>query len=749
MSSDEQAYLCLQNYCGITENPPTTGPTGSVGPTGPGLTGPTGVNLNTSSISTNQLLIYASLANHGITGSANIFISSATELVVDGKLTVTGLIDPTGLILTPQPSHPFAPTDSNYSKTLWISNTNILNLGTSTVRVNGSTGFTGPTGPSGPTGYFNKYYSSTQSVSINPQEGGTIDIFIEPNIAYIPGNSIRVLKNNDVNTYFNGIVSTYTTTSGYLAVSNINGVSGNYVGSAVYSVFLQGSNGVTGYIGSRGPTGPTGSGFVGFTGPTGQMGPTGDSGNGFTGPTGPTGSTGINGFTGPTGLFVTGYTGPAGQGSLGDTGPKGPTGSIGPFDSGLNPTYELASIGGSALNPSTNISFVSSGLYYTLGDAPQFYNKSIINIMSTSQWFNMGTGFDNVIKSITNINNDIYVCGDFSTAPPSTIVNRIAKWNGVSWSALGSGVNSNCFKILSSGNILYLTGNFTTAGGISANYIAKWDGSSWSALGVGLSGSGQSLAVASNNNLYVGGNFIRAGGNVVNRVAMWNGSTWSGLGTGMNNTTVHALAIGLDGTLYAGGDFTTAGGVSANYVARWNGSSWSSLGSGMNNTVKTLAIGSDGTLYAGGDFTSAGGATANYIAKWNGSTWSQVGSGLDANVYSIHISALGIVYVMCGYSTVYDTYGPLVWNGIGWYKLGKSGNLCYDTTTTPNGILYIAGQVDNVSTITVNNIAGYNLPTSVVGSFSPQSTLTLTGGYSSIDLQYISSSWCILNTFNC
>ena len=33
---------------------------------------------------------------------------------------------------------------------------------------------------------------------------------------------------------------------------------------------------------------------------------------------------------------------------------------------------------------------------------------------------------------------------------------------------------------------LYAGGYFTTAGGVSVKYIAKWDGSSWSALGSGM-----------------------------------------------------------------------------------------------------------------------------------------------------------------------------------------------------------------------------------------------------------------------
>lgn len=37
-----------------------------------------------------------------------------------------------------------------------------------------------------------------------------------------------------------------------------------------------------------------------------------------------------------------------------------------------------------------------------------------------------------------------------------------------------------------SGGNIYVGGTFTTAGGVSANRIAKWDGSAWSALGSGM-----------------------------------------------------------------------------------------------------------------------------------------------------------------------------------------------------------------------------------------------------------------------
>jgi len=66
-----------------------------------------------------------------------------------------------------------------------------------------------------------------------------------------------------------------------------------------------------------------------------------------------------------------------------------------------------------------------------------------------------------------------------------------------------------------SGNV-YAGGNFAIAGGVSANNIAKWDGSSWSALGTGIDGDDEPyvsvLAADGSGNVYAGGRFTIAGG---------------------------------------------------------------------------------------------------------------------------------------------------------------------------------------------------------------------------------------------
>ena len=49
-------------------------------------------------------------------------------------------------------------------------------------------------------------------------------------------------------------------------------------------------------------------------------------------------------------------------------------------------------------------------------------------------------------------------------------------------------MNDSVYALAVSGSDLYAGGEFTTAGGSAANYIAKWNGSSWSALGSGMNG---------------------------------------------------------------------------------------------------------------------------------------------------------------------------------------------------------------------------------------------------------------------
>ncbi|QYU66619.1 hypothetical protein J4558_16775 [Leptolyngbya sp. 15MV] len=132
------------------------------------------------------------------------------------------------------------------------------------------------------------------------------------------------------------------------------------------------------------------------------------------------------------------------------------------------------------------------------------------------------------------------VVGGRFTIAGNTFANNIAVYDPATgnWSALGSlregGMGGSVFAlaVLPSGDLV-AGGNFATAGDVSASNIARWNGSSWSALGSGVTGGGQpfvsALAVLPSGDLVAGGSFTTAGGASASRIARWNGSSWSAM----------------------------------------------------------------------------------------------------------------------------------------------------------------------------------------------------------------------------
>lgn len=83
------------------------------------------------------------------------------------------------------------------------------------------------------------------------------------------------------------------------------------------------------------------------------------------------------------------------------------------------------------------------------------------------------------------------------------------------------------------GPALIVGGQFSMAGGVEARGIARWDGASWSPLGSGVTygsfvGFVSALAVFDDGNgpaLYVGGGFTEAGGVEAWSIAKWDGAS--------------------------------------------------------------------------------------------------------------------------------------------------------------------------------------------------------------------------------
>ncbi|UOQ51951.1 beta strand repeat-containing protein [Hymenobacter cellulosivorans] len=369
-------------------------------------------------------------------------------------------------------------------------------------------------------------------------------------------------------------------------------------------------------------------------------------------------------------LFVSGLTWPA-WASDGPGPKRGPDLSLA---QALNPD--------GTLRPGTTGSFDALGyqLSTTEDGRPAFRPLNTTGAGDNRWQDGFGTPGTNgqVNVAVVAPNGDLYIGGQFSIAGKVIALN-VARWNGTTWSALGSGVNNSVNALAISGTDVYVGGNFTQAGGQTANYIAKWNGSTWSGLGTGLNSSVSALAVAGNN-LYVGGSFTTASGTTASRVAKWDGTNWSTLGTGTAegvNGSVRALAATSTGRVYVGGDYTQAGGQAISYLAQWDGSTWSNVGTGVGGTgyrnVQALGLSSTNELYASGYFTQIGGVAANNIAKWNGTTWSALGTGLSSPAVRLALSATDELYLVGpAQAGGQNINGIARWNGT-WAELPGAG----------------------------------------------------------------------------
>jgi hypothetical protein len=157
-----------------------------------------------------------------------------------------------------------------------------------------------------------------------------------------------------------------------------------------------------------------------------------------------------------------------------------------------------------------------------------------------------GTGSDDWVRALAVFDDGsgpaLYAGGDFALAGGVT-VNRVSRWDGTGWSDLtgpyGTGTSDrvSAFAVFDDGSApaLYAGGHFVFAGTVLVNRIARWDGNSWSELtgpiGTGLTGvdypyppSVNALAVFDDGAgpaLFAGGWFNAAGAVPSSSIASW------------------------------------------------------------------------------------------------------------------------------------------------------------------------------------------------------------------------------------
>jgi hypothetical protein len=366
------------------------------------------------------------------------------------------------------------------------------------------------------------------------------------------------------------------------------------------------------------------------------------------------------------------------------------------------------------------------------------------------EWSPVGGGMDDAVFALAVFDDGsgggpaLYAGGSFTLAG-GTAASRIARWNGRTWSPVSSGMSSSVFALETfddgsgGGPKLFAGGAFTSAGGSLANRVARWDGSMWVALGTGTNNTVLSLEAfhdGTRSRLYVGGQFSTAGGEPASRIASWDGRSWSSVGAGVSGPAVRALAVSaLDSrqpVLIAGGEFTAAGGVAASSIARWDGVVWSALAEGVEVEGATTSVvfalasmngqfHSQPLLSVGGRFDTAGGATAINFATWDGASWPRMPSGLDDRVLALVAPAetgedAGELYIGGLFKTAsgLTVNGVARWDGESWQPLGGGldGEVTalafFDDGSGSGPALYVGGGFTTAGGVPASNIARWD-----------------------------------------
>ena len=311
----------------------------------------------------------------------------------------------------------------------------------------------------------------------------------------------------------------------------------------------------------------------------------------------------------------------------------------------------------------------------------------------------VGTPSLNAIVSVLHkVGTELYAGGSFTNASGDPNADRIAKWDGIAWRALGT-------KPLDSGAVLaiahyggkiYVGGNFQNAGGNpDADNLAVFDGTNWAPFcaSAGHVGSVVSLQVNAlqviGSTLYVGGDFQNGTGlakaDYLLACDLVTGAPRATVDTDGDFTgAVYALTADSNGVLYAGGTFTNLDGdLAADHIAAYDGT-WHAVGGGIDTFVRALTA--KGTnVYVGTDKVNVAGiAKADHVVKWDGSAWQALGgntAGTDGwfptTTYIYSLAASGSLLFAAGSfqnangQTAADN---VAWfDGRRWHPLGSNG----------------------------------------------------------------------------
>ena len=315
-------------------------------------------------------------------------------------------------------------------------------------------------------------------------------------------------------------------------------------------------------------------------------------------------------------------------------------------------------------------------------------------------------GPDGQVHCLVALPNGDAIAGGAFLVADHAIANRVARWDGTTWHALGSGTNGTVYAaaVLTTGDLV-VGGQFTLAGGVSVNNLARWDGTAWHDLGGGTNGIVYALQALPGGELALAGNFTNAGAVATNRLARWTGGAFTTFGTQPTFTSARrALARTPNGDLFVGG----AGGQALG-LNRFDGTNWSTIGgnSSINATVFSLTATNSGEVFIGGSFSVQSFPTSPNLVRFDGAAIQPVGNGRPQPVYAMALDTAG--NLVASFGSIGGSTELERWNGTAWTLLGDfPGTGAYAILQRNNSSLLVSTIVSPVGNPAEYSVLDWN-----------------------------------------
>ncbi|MEO6598044.1 MAG: hypothetical protein ABIP94_25145, partial [Planctomycetota bacterium] len=286
----------------------------------------------------------------------------------------------------------------------------------------------------------------------------------------------------------------------------------------------------------------------------------------------------------------------------------------------------------------------------------------------------------------------------------------VMRFDGTAWSALGTAFPRAPLALIVSPNGDVIAGGQSVPGG-TADTVARWTGSNWAVLAGAPFNHVRDLQQLPNGLLVASGGFMAS---AAGRVATWDGFVWTPLGDSPASLTPLSLAALASGEVLVAGGFSSIAGVAARGLARWNGVTWSAASSGLASPMAFLAVRPDGSIFVGARYGAVGDSLAH---RWNGLSWSPIGAGYPSGPGSgfnlIGLFALPSGDLLAGGNSAWSGTVPTPilqrWTGASWSTIATAsyGQLVA-AVELPNGDLIVGGVLYNMAGVAVTNVARFD-----------------------------------------